>query len=89
MVADVRGKGLMIGVELVVPGTNQPDDRAASAVLQAARDVGLLIGRGGLYGNVLRISPPMSITGAVADDGADRLLVALREVNQERAGDAL
>ncbi|MCL5948195.1 MAG: aspartate aminotransferase family protein [Actinobacteria bacterium] len=86
MVADVRGKGLMIGVELVIPGTTRPDAGSAIAVLQAARDTGVLVGRGGLYGNVLRISPPMSVTPAVADDGARRVLSALRKVSGKQEG---
>jgi len=42
----------------------------------------LLVGKGGLYGNVLRISPPMSIMEATADDGVNRLLEALTSVNE-------
>ncbi len=76
-IAEVRGKGLMIGVELVVPDTNAPDlsgpaapDAAAAArVLEAARAAGLLIGKGGLYGNVLRIAPALTITEAEAAEG--------------------
>jgi 4-aminobutyrate aminotransferase len=81
IVGDVRGKGLMIGVELVVPGTLRPLPAAAGAVLEAAREAGLLVGKGGLHGNVLRISPPMSLSTEAAEDGADRLLGALRAVN--------
>jgi len=82
IVGDVRGKGLMIGLEMVVPGTRDPLPSAATAVLEAARERGLLVGKGGLYGNVLRISPPMSIMEATADDGVNRLLEALTSVNE-------
>lgn len=83
VVGEVRGKGLMVGLELVVPGTRDPLPAAASALLEAARNEGLLVGKGGLYGNVVRISPPMSITAATANDGTGRLLSALRQVNKE------
>lgn len=88
MVGDVRGKGLMIGVELVVAGTTTPSPEAATAVLEAAKAHGLLVGKGGLHGNVLRISPPMAITGPVADDGTERLVTALSEVDAQMRGSA-
>lgn len=61
-IGEVRGKGLMIGIELVQPGGRDPDAAAADAVLEGCRHRGVLIGKGGLYGNVLRLSPPMTIT---------------------------
>ncbi|MEA2000788.1 MAG: aspartate aminotransferase family protein, partial [Actinomycetota bacterium] len=61
-IGDVRGKGLMIGVEFVQPGGSEPDAPAAARVLEEARAGGLLIGKGGLHGNVLRVAPPLSIT---------------------------
>ncbi|MCC9738416.1 aspartate aminotransferase family protein [Streptomyces sp. MNU89] len=61
-IGDVRGEGLMIGVELVVPGTKTPDAACTLRVLERARELGLLIGRGGLLGNVLRVTPPMTVT---------------------------
>lgn len=75
-IGEVRGRGLMIGVELVRPGTTDPDPAAASGVLEAARGAGLLIGKGGLYGNVLRIAPPLTLSAAEADDGVGRLEAA-------------
>jgi 4-aminobutyrate aminotransferase len=72
-VGEVRGRGLMVGVELVAPGTTDPDPGAATAVLEGARRAGLLIGKGGLYGNVLRIAPPLTLSEAEADDGVGRL----------------
>ncbi|MDQ7876515.1 aminotransferase class III-fold pyridoxal phosphate-dependent enzyme [Microbacterium sp. QXD-8] len=61
-IGDVRGEGLMIGVELVVPGEKTPNVAYTLRILEKARELGLLIGRGGLLGNVLRITPPMSVT---------------------------
>ena len=68
-IAEVRGKGLMIGVEITKPASLEPDPAATSAVMELAREGGLLIGRGGLYGNVLRIAPPLSVTAEEADEG--------------------
>jgi 4-aminobutyrate aminotransferase len=71
LVTDLRGKGLMIGMELT-------DAAAATEVLEHARAGGLLVGKGGLLGNVLRIAPPLSLTAEEADEGAAVLLDALR-----------
>ncbi len=79
-VGDVRGKGLMIGVELVRPGTKTPDTTAAARVLEATREAGLLIGKGGLYGNVLRIAPPLTLTDADAAQGLQILRTALTDL---------
>ena len=75
---EVRGKGLMIGVELADPDTLSPDPGLASAVLEEARTEGLLIGKGGLYGNVLRIAPPLSLTEEECDEGYGMLETAVR-----------
>ena len=83
MVGDVRGRGLMIGVELVRPGTTEPDTAAAAAVLERAREGGLLIGKGGLYGNCLRLAPPLSLTTEEADEGAAILLDVLATLDRE------
>lgn len=76
-VGDLRGKGLMIGIELVHPGTDEPDVAAASQVQERARKAGLLIGKGGLYGNVLRIAPPLTVTADEVAEGLDALISAL------------
>ena len=69
-VGDLRGKGLMIGIELVEPGTKTPAPETAAKVLEESRERGLLVGKGGLYGNVLRIAPPLVVTTAEADRAA-------------------
>ncbi|MFE0173469.1 aspartate aminotransferase family protein [Streptomyces sp. NPDC059002] len=80
-VREVRGRGLMIGIELVRPGTDEPDPAAAGAVLEAAREGGLLIGKGGGHNtSVLRVAPPLSLTVAEAEEGASILEQALRGV---------
>ncbi|GAA2658675.1 aspartate aminotransferase family protein [Streptomyces vastus] len=78
-VREIRGRGLMIGVELVKPGTDEADPDTAAAVLEAAREEGLLIGKGGGHNtSVLRIAPPLSLTVAEAEEGAALLERALR-----------
>jgi 4-aminobutyrate aminotransferase len=80
-VREVRGRGLMIGIELVEPGTDEADPQAAAAVLEAAREGGLLIGKGGGHNtSVLRIAPPLSLTVAEAEEGALVMERALRRL---------
>ena len=68
IVGDVRGMGLMLGVELVRDrATREPAKQETLDVLEHCREMGMLIGKGGLDGNVLRIKPPMCITVADAD----------------------
>ncbi len=63
LVGDVRGKGLMIGIELVKDrATKVPAKEETARVLEIAREHGVLIGKGGLDGNVIRLKPPMCIT---------------------------
>jgi 4-aminobutyrate aminotransferase len=76
-VGEVRGKGLMLGIELVRPGTREPDPQAAAAVLEATRRDGVLVGKGGLHGNVLRVAPPLTLTSEEADRGIAALDAAL------------
>ena len=62
-IGDVRGKGLMLGVDIVEDRTTKaPATARTAAVFEKAKDLGLLIGKGGIAGNVLRIKPPMCIT---------------------------
>ena len=69
IIGDVRGRGLMLGVELVADRkTKEPAGAAAERVLNLCKDKGLLIGRGGLYSNTLRIQPPLVITQQEADE---------------------
>ncbi|MFD9485306.1 aspartate aminotransferase family protein [Streptomyces sp. NPDC059991] len=82
LVREVRGRGLMAGIELVKPGTDEAHPEAAAAVLEAAREGGLLIGKGGGHStSVLRIAPPLTLTVAEAEEGAAVLERALRSVS--------
>lgn len=82
LIGEVRGMGLMLGVELVRDrSTKEPANTEAAQVLELSRERGLLLGKGGFYGNVLRIKPPMCITEADADfmvDCLDDVLGQLR-----------
>ena len=82
-VGEVRGKGLMFAADLVDPATRAPSPALAARVLEAARERGLLIGKGGLYGNALRMAPPLTLTDAEAKEGLGLLTDALRAVDEE------
>jgi alanine-glyoxylate transaminase/(R)-3-amino-2-methylpropionate-pyruvate transaminase len=78
LIGDVRGMGLMLGVELVKDrATRAPARDETLQVMEEAREMGVLIGKGGLDGNVLRIKPPLCITAADADFALDVLDRAL------------
>lgn len=63
VVGEARGMGLMLGLELVKSSQNrEPGSEITAQIFEMAKDRGLLLGKGGLYGNVLRIKPPMCIT---------------------------
>jgi alanine-glyoxylate transaminase/(R)-3-amino-2-methylpropionate-pyruvate transaminase len=83
LVGDVRGMGLMLGVELVRDRDRKvPAKEETLEVLEAAREMGVLIGKGGLDGNVLRIKPPMCITTHDVDYALEVLDVALGQAGR-------
>lgn len=68
VIGDVRGAGLLLALEFVRDRTTkEPAREACAQVFENARELGLLVGKGGLYGQILRIAPPMTITRADAD----------------------
>jgi alanine-glyoxylate transaminase / (R)-3-amino-2-methylpropionate-pyruvate transaminase len=68
IIGDVRGKGLMLGIEMVKDrATKAPASAECAQVLENARELGFLIGKGGLWGQTIRFAPPMCITQADAD----------------------
>jgi 4-aminobutyrate aminotransferase len=83
VVGAVRGKGLMFAVDLVDPATRQPSPPLASRMLEATKERGLLIGKGGLVGHTLRMAPPLTLTEAEAKEGLGILTDALTAVNEE------
>ncbi len=71
VIGDVRGKGLMQAIELVADepgGDRTPNAEVTGRLFEATRERGLIIGKGGLYGNVARIAPPMSVSAGQVDD---------------------
>jgi len=69
LIGDVRGMGLMQGVELVKDRkTKEPAPEATAQLMERCRAHGLLIGKGGLLGNVIRLSPPLNITESDVDE---------------------
>jgi len=81
LIGDVRGMGLMLGAELVRNrATKEPATEETVAVWEAAKEMGVLLGKGGLDGNVLRIKPPMCVTAADVDFTVEVLDAALTRV---------
>ena len=81
-IGDVRGMGLMLGLELVADETVQdrtPAPEKAVRLFEETKKRGLLIGKGGLYGNVIRISPPLVVSAGEVDD-------ALKILDESLAG---
>ncbi len=85
MIGEVRGLGLMVGIELVTDGKRTP----AAAETEAVRDLclanGVLVGVGGVYGNVLRVQPPLVITQSQLDQAVDAIAHALEHVQAKTA----
>ena len=68
IVGDVRGKGLMLGIELVKDrSSKEPAKEECAQVVETCKELGLLLGKGGLWGQTIRFSPPMCINTADAD----------------------
>jgi alanine-glyoxylate transaminase/(R)-3-amino-2-methylpropionate-pyruvate transaminase len=81
IVGEARGMGLMLGLELVSDrATRSPASSQTLEVLEAGREMGVLMGKGGLNGNVLRIKPPLCITAEDVDFALDVLDRALARV---------
>lgn len=84
IIGDVRGKGLMIGVELVKDQKKTPAKEETARIRDSAREKGLLVGSGGLRGCVLRIQPPLVIEKAQIDEALVILEDAIREVESSK-----
>jgi 4-aminobutyrate aminotransferase len=76
-VGEVRGKGLMAAIEMVKPGGTEPDLAAANRLMEETKARGLLIGKGGRFGNVLRMAPPLTLTEDEAAEGLSALSESL------------
>ena len=77
-IGDVRGRGAMLALELVKPGTQEPDPETTKAVAAACLAEGVLILTCGTHGNVIRLLPPLVIDEQLLGDGLDVLEAALR-----------
>ena len=82
LIGEVRGLGLMIGVELVRDEKLTPANSEAEAIRDALLRQGILVGVGGVYGNVVRFQPPLIITKEQIDHALNAFAAALSEVSQ-------
>jgi len=76
VIGDVRGKGLMIGLELVADeqhGDRTPNPAFLGKVFEETKRRGLLVGKGGMFANVFRIAPPLSVTGDEVDEALSKI----------------
>jgi 4-aminobutyrate aminotransferase/(S)-3-amino-2-methylpropionate transaminase len=79
-IGDVRGRGAMIAVELVKPGTLEPDADLTKALCARAHTAGVIVLSCGTYGNVLRFLPPLAISDELLNEGLDILAQILAEI---------
>jgi 4-aminobutyrate aminotransferase len=81
VIGEVRGMGLMQGMEVVEKKeTKEPAANLVTEIFERTREQGLLIGKGGLYGNVIRITPPLTIERADVDHAMGVLNDAFEKV---------
>ena len=81
IIGHIRGKGLMTGIELVKDRkSKEPAGEECAQIFERAKELGFLMGKGGFFGNVLRIKPPMCITRADVDYLIQVLDMALAEL---------
>ena len=81
-IGDVRGMGLMQAIEFVKDRkSKEPDPQTTNAFLESAKRNKLLIGKGGRYGNVIRIAPPMLISEADLREGCRLMDLAMGEIS--------
>ncbi|MCB9138052.1 MAG: aspartate aminotransferase family protein [Caldilineaceae bacterium] len=82
LIGEVRGKGLMQGIEMVNGPDREPAPQAVNQLFEEARTRGLLIGKGGLYGNVVRIAPALTVTEEQIDEALLILDASLAAVHE-------
>ena len=79
-VGELRGKGLMQAIECVQPGSVEPNAAAATQLIEGCKDHGLLVGKGGLYGNVIRLTPMLNVSEEEMSEGCEIIVSALNSV---------
>jgi 4-aminobutyrate aminotransferase-like enzyme len=84
LIGDVRGLGLMIGIELVAGKEHESAAAQAEAIRDSCLKKGVLIGVGGVYGNVIRIQPPLIITREEIDTALKALAESVDELSARK-----
>jgi 4-aminobutyrate aminotransferase/(S)-3-amino-2-methylpropionate transaminase len=79
-IGDVRGRGAMIAIELVKSGTAEPDKELAQKLSVAAAAAGVIVLTCGVYGNIIRLLPPLTIGDDLLAEGIDILGALLRDL---------
>ena len=79
-IAEMRGRGLMWAFECCEPGGVEPDKARTTEFHEACKRHGLLVGKGGLYGNVIRLAPMLNVTADELDEGIAALQAAIADV---------
>ena len=85
-IGDLRGRGLMVALEII--GTDSSSDNAepyperATEFLEVCKDHGLLLGKGGAYGNVIRITPMLNVTANEIDQGIEAISAAINSIGK-------
>ncbi len=82
-IAEVRGKGLMQAIEIVHPGSLEPDPLRANALLEGCKNRGLLVGKGGLYNNTIRITPMLDVSASELDEGIWAITETITEMEKQ------
>ena len=80
-IAEMRGRGLMWAFECCEPGGVEPDKARTGEFHEACKRHGLLVGKGGLYGNVIRLAPMLNVTADELDEGIAALQAAISEIS--------
>jgi 4-aminobutyrate aminotransferase / (S)-3-amino-2-methylpropionate transaminase / 5-aminovalerate transaminase len=79
-IGDVRGRGAMMAMEIVRPGTTEPDADATRHIVQACHQAGVVALSCGSYGNVIRLLPPLIIDEALLEDGLGVMAESCRRI---------
>jgi 4-aminobutyrate aminotransferase/(S)-3-amino-2-methylpropionate transaminase len=79
-IGDVRGRGAMIAIELVKSGTSEPDAELTKKLSTAAHAAGVVILTCGMFGNIIRLLPPLTISDELLAEGLDVLTGLLGEL---------
>lgn len=80
-IGEARGMGLMQALEIIEPGTKNPDKVRTSALIDKCKEKGLLLGKGGLYGNIIRIAPHLNVSTEEMDAAMDIIGQSLVEIS--------